>query len=103
MFSTTPADKSFASYYFESSFGKYTLNGAVLGPFPYAMTTCDTTGMYQTLEAAQATAFAPYKHLIYYFPETTLCTFGGLGEEGDRFGQVLQIGFQPVGDLEQHR
>jgi MYXO-CTERM domain-containing protein len=84
MFSTTPTDKSFASYYFESSFGKYVVNGAVLGPYQYSMTTCDTTGMYQALEAAQATAFAPYKHLIYYFSETTLCTFGGLGEEGSQ-------------------
>ena len=84
MFSTTPSDKSFASYYFESSYGKYTVNGAVLGPYPFSMTTCDTTGMFQSIEAAQATALAPYKHIIYYFAKTSLCTFGGLGEEGSQ-------------------
>jgi MYXO-CTERM domain-containing protein len=84
VFSTTAADKSFASYYYESSHGKYTITGAVVGPFAYSMTTCNTTGMFQTIEAANTAALAPYKHLIYYFARTSLCTFGGLGEEGSQ-------------------
>ena len=84
MFSTTPTDKSFASFYYESSYGKYSVTGAVVGPYTYSMTTCNTTGMYQTIEAANAAALAPYKHLIYYFSKTSLCTFGGLGEEGSQ-------------------
>jgi hypothetical protein len=84
MFSTNPADKSFASFYYESSYGKYSITGAVVGPYTFSMTTCDTTGMYKAIEAAQATALAPYKHLIYYFKKSSLCTFGGLGEEGSQ-------------------
>jgi MYXO-CTERM domain-containing protein len=79
MFSSNPADKSFASFYFESSYGKYSVTGAVLGPFQFSMTTCDTTGMEQAIEP-QITG--TYNHLIYYFNRSTLCTFGGLGEEG---------------------
>jgi hypothetical protein len=79
MFSTNPADKSFSSFYFESSYGKYTVTGAVLGPYQFSMTTCDTTGMETAIEP-QITQ--PFNHLIYYFNRTTLCTFGGLGEEG---------------------
>ncbi len=79
MFSSNPTDKSFASFYFESSYGKYSVTGAVLGPFPFTMTTCDTTGMETAIEPQITT---PFNHLIYYFNRTNLCTFGGLGEEG---------------------
>ncbi len=79
MFSTTPSDKSFASFYFESSYGQYSVTGNVIGPYSYTMTTCDTTGMYQAIEP-QITG--SYNHLIYYFNSTQLCDFGGLGEEG---------------------
>jgi hypothetical protein len=79
MFSTNPADKSFASFYFESSYGKYSVTGAVVGPFPFTMTTCDTTGMAAAIEPLIKTK---YNHLIYYFNRSNLCTFGGLGEEG---------------------
>ena len=78
MFSATPTDKSFAQYYSESSYGKYTVTGDVVGPVTYSMTTCDTSGMGTAL----APMFPGYNHLIYYFPKTSLCTFGGLGEEG---------------------
>jgi hypothetical protein len=79
LFSTTPADKSFASYYSESSYGKYQVSGDVIGPYTFAMTTCDTTGMYKAIEPMIT---GTYNHLIYYFNETSLCDFGGLGEEG---------------------
>ena len=79
MFSSTPSDKSFASFYFESSYGQYSVTGDVIGPYSYSMTTCDTTGMYQAIEP-QITG--SYNHLIYYFNSTSLCDFGGLGEEG---------------------
>jgi hypothetical protein len=79
LFSTTPADKSFASYYNESSYGKYQVTGDVIGPYTFSMTTCDTTGMYQAIEPMIT---GTYNHLIYYFNETSLCDFGGLGEEG---------------------
>src|SRR5215831_13382586 len=78
--STNPADKSFASYYGESSYGKYTVSGTILGPFPFTMTTCDTSGMATAIEA-MITGTVP-NHLIYYFNRSSLCTFGGLGEEG---------------------
>ena len=79
MFSSTPSDKSFASYYAEVSYGQYTVTGDVIGPFSYTMTTCDTTGMYQAIEK-QITG--SYNHLVYYFNRSTLCDWGGLGEEG---------------------
>jgi hypothetical protein len=79
MFSTTPAAKSFASFYYESSYGKYSVTGAVVGPYTFSMTTCDTTGMASAIEAQIPTT---YNHYIYYFKRSTLCTFGGLGEEG---------------------
>ncbi|HEY6475009.1 MAG TPA: hypothetical protein VI456_00420, partial [Polyangia bacterium] len=72
-------DKSFAEYYGASSYGKYQVQGSVIGPYPFSMTTCDTTGMYKAIEPMITTT---YNHLIYYFNETSLCTFGGLGEEG---------------------
>jgi hypothetical protein len=77
--SLTPSDKSFAEYYSEVSYGKYQVTGDVIGPYPFTMTTCDTTGMYQAIEPMIT---GTYNHLIYYFNETSLCTFGGLGEEG---------------------
>jgi len=79
LFSDLAADKSFASYYKESSYGKYTVSGAVEGPFSYSMTTCDTSGMAKAIEAKIT---GTYNHLIYYFPRSTLCDFAGLGEEG---------------------
>ena len=77
--SLTPSDKSFADYYNEVSYGKYQVTGDVIGPYPFTMTTCDTTGMYQAIEPMIT---GTYNHLIYYFNDTNLCTFGGLGEEG---------------------
>jgi MYXO-CTERM domain-containing protein len=81
MFSTNAADKSFAAFYYESSNGKYSVSGDVVGPFNFTMTTCDTTGMYQQIEP-MVTATKTYNHYIYYFTKSSLCTFGGLGEEG---------------------
>ncbi|MES1210483.1 MAG: MYXO-CTERM sorting domain-containing protein, partial [Pseudomonadota bacterium] len=79
VFANGPTDKSFANYYKEVSYGKYQVTGDVIGPFPYSMTTCDTTGMYQAIEPMIT---GTYNHLIYYFNSTSLCQFGGLGEEG---------------------
>ena len=79
MFSTTATDKSFASYYNEVSYGKYTVSGDIIGPFSFTMTTCDTSGMYKAIEP-QITG--TYNHLIYYFNKSSLCDWGGLGEEG---------------------
>ena len=79
MFGTGATDKSFAEYYAESSYGKYTITGDVLGPYTYSMTTCDTTGM-ESLEAQLPKA---YNHYIYYFgQQQSVCAWGGLGEEG---------------------
>jgi hypothetical protein len=79
--SAVAADRSFASYYAESSYGKYMITGTVLGPYPYTMTTCNTSGMATAIEA-MIPATPVYNHLIYYFNQTNLCAFGGLGEEG---------------------
>jgi MYXO-CTERM domain-containing protein len=75
----TPTDKSFAAYYNEVSYGKYQVTGSVIGPYPFSMTTCDTTGMYKAIEPMIT---GTYNHLIYYFKQSNLCDFGGLGEEG---------------------
>ena len=80
--SAIAADRSFAAYYNESSYGKYNVTGTVLGPFPYAMTTCNTSGMATAIEAMIPNVATAYNHVIFYFNRTTLCTFGGLGEEG---------------------
>jgi len=79
MFGTNPSDKSFASFYYESSYGKYSITGDVIGPYSYPMTGCNTTGMYQAIESQITKS---YNHLIYYFKRTPSCAFGGLGEEG---------------------
>jgi MYXO-CTERM domain-containing protein len=84
--STVLADRSFATYYNESSYGKYNVTGTVLGPYPFTMTTCDNNGtsaMATAIEALMTAAGTPsYNHLIYYFNRTTTCAFSGLGEEG---------------------
>ena len=77
--SQAATDKSFAAYYNEVSYGKYQVTGSVIGPYPFSMTTCDTTGMYKAIEPMIT---GTYNHLIYYFNQTNLCDFGGLGEEG---------------------
>jgi MYXO-CTERM domain-containing protein len=83
MFGTGPTDKSFAEYYTESSYGKYTATGAVVGPFNYTLTTCanaDTTAMAAAIEPQIPQT---YNHYVYYFgSRQTVCNFGGLGEEG---------------------
>jgi MYXO-CTERM domain-containing protein len=83
MFGTGATDKSFAEYYAESSYGKYTATGAVVGPFNYTLTTCanaDTTAMAQAIEPQIPQT---YNHYVYYFgSRQTVCNFGGLGEEG---------------------
>ena len=79
LFGAGATDKSFANYYKEVSYGKYQVTGDVIGPFPFSMTTCDTTGMYKAIEPMIT---GSYNHLIYYFDQTNLCNWGGLGEEG---------------------
>jgi MYXO-CTERM domain-containing protein len=84
LFSSTPTDKSFATYYSESSYGKYMPTGSatsVLGPFTFSLaSSCDTTGMFQAIEPMITGTF---NHLIYYFNRASTCSFGGLGEEGN--------------------
>jgi MYXO-CTERM domain-containing protein len=78
-------DRSFATYYSESSYGKYSVapTSTVLGPYPFTLSTCDTSGMASAIEGMiGAATVAMYNHLIYYFNRTNTCTFGGLGEEG---------------------
>jgi len=83
--SAVATDRSFATYYSESSYGKYGVapTSTVLGPFNFTLSTCDTSGMASAIETMLgATTVASYQHLIYYFNRTTTCSFGGLGEEG---------------------
>jgi hypothetical protein len=83
------ADRSLATYYNESSYGKYSVapTSTVLGPFPYSLTACDnnaTSAMATAIEGMiGAATVAMYNHIIYYFPRTNICSFGGLGEEGN--------------------
>jgi hypothetical protein len=76
---------SFAQYYSESSYGKYTISptSTVFGPFPYTMTACanaDTSAMATAMDAMLPAG--QFNHTILYFNQTSLCAFGGLGEEG---------------------
>jgi MYXO-CTERM domain-containing protein len=80
----TGANGSFAQYYAESSYGKYTVapTSTVFGPFPYTMAACanaDTSAMATAMDAMIPTGF---NHVILYFNRTNVCAFGGLGEEG---------------------
>jgi MYXO-CTERM domain-containing protein len=79
LFASGATDKSFANYYKEVSYGKYQVTGDVIGPFPFSMSSCDTTGMYKAIEPMIT---GTYNHLIYYFDQTNLCNWSGLGEEG---------------------
>ena len=81
---TTGTTGSFAQYYSESSYGKYTVdpNSMVIGPVPYTLAACanaDTSAMAKAIDAMVPTTV---NHIIMYFNQTNLCAFGGLGEEG---------------------
>ena len=76
---------SFAQYYSESSYGKYTISptSTVFGPFPYTMAACansDTSAMATAMDAMLPAGM--FNHVILYFNRTSVCGFGGLGEEG---------------------
>jgi len=79
-FSTTPADKSFADFYNESSFGQYTVTGDVVGPYTYPDTSCNTDGMANTV---QPMIGKTYNHYVYYLGQKdSSCGFTGLAQEG---------------------
>jgi len=75
---------SFAQYYAESSYGKYTVapTSTVFGPFSYTMTACANADTSAMATAMDAQIPAGFNHVILYFNMTNLCAFGGLGEEG---------------------
>ena len=80
----TGSSGSFAQYYSESSYGRYTVdpNSMVIGPVPYTLAACanaDTSAMAKAIDAMVPTTV---NHIIMYFNQTNLCAFGGLGEEG---------------------
>jgi MYXO-CTERM domain-containing protein len=83
----TGAQGSFAQYYSESSYGKYTISpNSMVWPttISYAFASnCDnpdTSAMAKAVDAALPTGM--FNHVIMYFTRTSVCGFGGLGEEG---------------------
>jgi MYXO-CTERM domain-containing protein len=83
----TGANGSFAQYYSESSYGKYTISpNSMVWPttISYTFTTncdnTDTSNMAKAVDAALPTGM--FNHVIMYFTRTNVCAFGGLGEEG---------------------
>jgi len=78
---------SFAAYYSESSYGRYTISpSSTVWPttINYTFTTncdnTDTSNMAKAVDAALPTGM--FNHVIMYFTRTNVCGFGGLGEEG---------------------
>ncbi len=83
----TGANGSFAQYYSESSYGKYTVSpNSMVWPttVPYTFTTnCDNPDTSRMATAVDAVLPAGmFNHVIMYFTRTNVCAFGGLGEEG---------------------
>ena len=83
------APDSPAAFYRENSYGAWTLEGDVYGPYTIATTSCRGTALY-TIAAEAAAAAAPdgfdparYDNLLYYVGEkATGCTFAAAGEVG---------------------
>ena len=59
----TPGN-NFANMYNVLSFGGMIYSGDVLGPFPYAMTTCDYNGLKN---AVKPMVTGTYQHYMWYF------------------------------------
>lgn len=79
LFGTAPGNGSVKQYYDEVSYGTQPISGAVLGPFTYPMTSCDTRGMATTLRPQVGT----YDHYLWYMgSRTSACAWSGLGESG---------------------
>ena len=85
MFSKTPADKSFYDFYNESSFGQYQITGDVVGPYMFADSNCDYSGMANTITPKIT---KKYNHYVFYIGGPaggngdSACMWGGLGDEG---------------------
>jgi hypothetical protein len=75
--------KSVNAFYQENSYGKNSLTGKVVGPFPYTLTACanaDTRAMATAMKAMIAPETCD--QYGYVFARTSLCTWGGLGSVG---------------------
>jgi hypothetical protein len=78
-----------AAFYRENSYGAWTLEGDVYGPYTIVTTSCRQSSLYDIVAEAAAAAkedgFDPaaYDNLMYYIGEKTSgCTFAAAGEVG---------------------
>ncbi|MBI4056524.1 MAG: right-handed parallel beta-helix repeat-containing protein, partial [Elusimicrobia bacterium] len=75
-------------YYQETSFGQVSFSGDVLGWYtiPYNLgATCDSWTWSQAADAAATAAgvdLSQYQKRIYFFPNTNVCGWGGMGQLG---------------------
>jgi MYXO-CTERM domain-containing protein len=72
------------AYYRENSFGSVGLSGDSYGPFTYAMTTCDYSGLASSIKPMLNTS-SPVKCDQYAFvfgPSVSACGWSGLGQVG---------------------
>jgi hypothetical protein len=75
--------KSVNAFYQENSYGKNSLTGKVIGPFPYTLNACanaDTRAMATAMKAMIAPETCD--QYGYVFARTSVCTWGGLGSVG---------------------
>jgi hypothetical protein len=68
------------AFYQENSYGINGLDGKVLGPFMYPMTTCDTRGMATAMRAMTTETFDQF---AYVFKKNSACAWSGLGSVGE--------------------
>jgi MYXO-CTERM domain-containing protein len=73
--------KSDNAYQAENSYGLVSYVGKTYGPFPYAMTTCDTTGLATALRPMIPTADG-CQHYAWVMSKVTACAWAGLGQVG---------------------
>jgi len=79
-FHTGPASAN--AYYVENSFGQMSLSGDVYGPFDYAMTTCDASGLAKAMkpliDARASTKCHQYAFVME--PHVATCDWAGLAQ-----------------------
>jgi hypothetical protein len=71
---------SIRNYYLYDSFGRQDITAQVFGPWPYAMSGCDYSGVASTLRPM--VTGSPQHYLWYFGSRTTACSWGGLGQLG---------------------
>jgi hypothetical protein len=82
------APDSPAGYFKDNSYGDWTIEGDVFGPYAIDTTRCATTDVDKIAADAQAAATAagvdlsPYDNFMHYLPSSAPCGWSGLAEVG---------------------